>query len=1468
MNNNNGALDFEAYIADTDFKKSLDDMKARIIGLSKTAESEGDKMDAVFKKVGAGLAAYFSATTLKNFGQELIKVRGDFQQLEVAFTTMLGSKEKADALMDQIVKTAATTPFDLQGVANGAKQLLAYGESAENVNDTIVRLGNIASGLSLPLNDLVYLYGTTMVQGRLFTQDVRQFMGRGIPLVQELSKELGKTTDEINQMVTDGKIGFPEVQRVIENLTNEGGMFYNLMEAQSKTLTGQISNLEDAWASMLNNIGKQSEGALSAGIEFAATLVENYETILKILKTLVITYGAYKAAVIAFNVVQAVQIELAKGYTLAELAKYRALLLVEGAQKLLNKTMLANPYILATTALVGLITAVVTFADSTSVAEEQQNRLNEAIKRADEEVATEIGKIEALTTVIKSETAAQEDRNKALRDLIALSPEHLSGITEEAVRNGEATVAIDNYVEALRKKILMQQLEKELAESIKREEAAKKGENEVGWFRQMLLGAAQSEYNTSGGAMAGGPIDFVGEANKALNEEIIEQEQAFQKNIKAEIAKIYESSGSGSTGGTDALGVGTVGARIQEITDKISALEVQRNKLNASDAAGIAKINAEIAALNKEKSRLEGRGSKGSGSTDPIIEGSLNYYKKIKEEALKSLNNLNASDANFATKQAALLRTVADAEKHIAEIELGSRSFAKQLEVRKNQYRQYNRWVEAVGKETADAEFKGLIEGGKTYVDYLNGQIATLQSLQSAGKLGGEDAKRLVTLLEARDEATGVKSPIDKFKEGLAAAKEESESLVEYLEKIKQLEQELEGDNSELGLEKRGILAEEDENTTQEIEAQVKGWLKAYEGYEQKRNRLTQEYEQKRKLIEERNTDGQYDEQLKNLEKEFKANISALDAEVMAKSDLWIRLFANASYMSKKQIREVIADTKKLLDYLNGATTDKPIGFTEEQLQSLKEDPEKIKAIYDALNKQQEELEGRTDYLFSDIVKGMGNLKEASDLAKKAQSEQNDETRKAIELQAEMAKQKGMSQILSGIAEFGNVVSQFAGKIGELADATGDEGLKDTAEALNDVGNIISSTAMGAATGGWVGAVIGGITSIGSALFDSFTKGARTAAEAEKNARDWARAYQLLLLELKEEDYEDVFGSKTIQKTVEIYRLLCETIDLYNSKVNDSKGSDLIKDLAAQGHFLGLLFQDIYKYSTDLENMQIKTKDYGWWAETFGGKSDKYTALKDLAPEIWADGTFNADAARVFLETNTQITSEQREQIQNIIDLWDQYEKLNDLLEQEIADNFGDLGSSLIKSITTAITTGEDAMELFAESVGLKFEELGEKIAYELFFADMFSGLMEDIKATYGLGDTEKIGSAQMELIAGFFSSMKGQADNAQEWLEQWKEMAAEYGFDLWSGDLGANEDPLTGAVSKITSEEASALAGQMTMIRIKQDITNDYLDQQLTQLVGIRINTGKTVEKLDNLIEVVKGGTSETTNTLRSKGL
>ena len=304
MESTNGALSFDVLIKDNNLQAMLAKDEQRIKDFARNVESNSDSITSSFDGIGKAIGGLAIGATLQSWVSNLVSVRGEFQQLEIAFKTMLGSAEQANSLMAQLVDTAATTPFDLKGVAGGAKQLLAYGESAETVNDTLVRLGNIASGLSIPLNDIVYLYGTTMTQGRLFTQDVRQFMGRGIPLVQELGKELGKTTDEINQMVTDGKIGFPEVQKVINNLTNEGGMFYNLMEEQSKSLTGQLSNLEDAWDMMLNEMGQSSQDLLGGGISIATSLVENYKDVLAVVKSLCIAYGTYKAAVISLAVAQ------------------------------------------------------------------------------------------------------------------------------------------------------------------------------------------------------------------------------------------------------------------------------------------------------------------------------------------------------------------------------------------------------------------------------------------------------------------------------------------------------------------------------------------------------------------------------------------------------------------------------------------------------------------------------------------------------------------------------------------------------------------------------------------------------------------------------------------------------------------------------------------------------------------------------------------------------------------------------------------------------------------------------------------------------------------------------------------------------------------------------------------------------------------------------------------------------------
>lgn len=300
--NIDGALAFKATLDINDFNVSSEAMERRIISVSDTAVQESARMEQSilnFAQNGARyIVSYLVGNGMMSLVNSIVQTRGQFQQLEIAFGTMLGNEQKAKALMDQMVDTAAKTPFDLMGVAGGAKQLLAYGTAADKVNDTLVRLGNIASGLSIPLQDIVYLYGTTMVQGRLYAQDVRQFTGRGIPLVKELAAMYGKTAEEINTMVSEGKIGFPEVEKVLNKLTNSGGQFFNLMEKQSSSLTGMIANLGDAWDSALNKLGEDNQDLFASGISGATYLVENFDEILRIVKAITIAYGSYKAAIV------------------------------------------------------------------------------------------------------------------------------------------------------------------------------------------------------------------------------------------------------------------------------------------------------------------------------------------------------------------------------------------------------------------------------------------------------------------------------------------------------------------------------------------------------------------------------------------------------------------------------------------------------------------------------------------------------------------------------------------------------------------------------------------------------------------------------------------------------------------------------------------------------------------------------------------------------------------------------------------------------------------------------------------------------------------------------------------------------------------------------------------------------------------------------------------------------------------
>lgn len=281
----------------------LTDSMSQMIERMKAAPTAGEGMTSLFQRV-TGDAHMLSATLLGGLGFEqlagsIFNTRSQFQQLEISFNTMLGSADKSKQLMDELIQTAAHTPFDMSSITGGAKQLLAYGTEAKDVNKTLVQLGDIASGLNIPLGDLVYLYGTTVSQGRMFTMDLRQFMGRGVPLAEELGKILHQNTTEVQESVSKGKVTSDIFKEAIANMTQAGGRFGGLMEQQSKTFEGQWSNIGDSIQQMFNEIGKKSEGVFSSGLSIISAMVENWQEVIKVIGVATVAVGSYRASLMA-----------------------------------------------------------------------------------------------------------------------------------------------------------------------------------------------------------------------------------------------------------------------------------------------------------------------------------------------------------------------------------------------------------------------------------------------------------------------------------------------------------------------------------------------------------------------------------------------------------------------------------------------------------------------------------------------------------------------------------------------------------------------------------------------------------------------------------------------------------------------------------------------------------------------------------------------------------------------------------------------------------------------------------------------------------------------------------------------------------------------------------------------------------------------------------------------------------------
>lgn len=626
--------------------------------------------------------------------------------------------------------------------------------------------------------------------------------------------------------------------------------------------------------------------------------------------------------------------------------------------------------------------------------------------------------------------------------------------------------------------------------------------------------------------------------------------------------------------------------------------------------------------------------------------------------------------------------------------------------------------------------------------------------------------------------------------------------------------------------------------------------IKKYQTYAEQRKEIEKKFDDEIRSMQDKNVDGKYDANIKEAEKLKNKALSDLDTSIIANKSMWSRLFADTSAMSKKQIKQILSDIKHLTDYLEGVDLTIPVGFTEEQLKSLKEDPEKIKAIYDELIKKQEELDDRTNYPLSGFTKGFDKLKESADLARKAMKATTEEEKHSLEYQAEAVKAKGMQYIADGAVEAADGVSFLADKLSELAKATGDERLSETAEQFGAIAQNFAAAGKGFQSGGWIGAIIGGATDMITQTFSAFATAKAEAKEYEDNRRDFLNEYNLLQLRnrMSAEDQDNVFGTSALKRASEAAKVAQDAMAQYTEEITKRTAPEIRKEFNSLGAaifsggmfggWLGLgkrvsneskvLMESYKKGYSDLQAMAVKTRDYSGWAN-FWGKKDKYTSLKDLAPQLWdkETGDFDIDAAKAFLETNTQINDEQRKQIQNVIDLKEAYDEALQVLKDDVADTFGSLGEGVLDSIVGAVQNGDIAINKFSDSVGKTFEKLGKKIMQELFFQKEFDKLQEDLLKTYDLGNSEAIANSQMDIVSRFFDTIGSKMDAAETWLEDWKKKAAEKGFSIFGED---DKDWLGTTADSITQSILNGIRGGKTGIK---EFSGDFEDAMKTAVMN-----------------------------------
>lgn len=407
---------------DADYKQKLETLNAAIAQHTKNLKEAGvssrnlteqtSYMSGYISRWAQRMAFAFSINTVQGFVGQIAAVRGQFELSQRSLEAILQNKPKADEIFNKTVELAVKSPFRIKDLVDYTRQLSAYRIESDKLYDTTKRLADVSAGLGVDMGRLILAYGQVKAAAYLRGSEVRQFTEAGINMYGELQQYFKEvkgeayTTAQIVDMISKRKVTFEDVEAIFKRMTDKGGTFYNMQEIQAETLQGKISNLKDAFDVMLNDIGKDNEGAFKGMISAATALLNNWKAIAAVGQALIAILATLKARSLFLNSTLGIAFSQASG---SGLVRYKALFVnafgsMSKALKSFGAVAKSSLAGLGVFAAIEVVTTVIS----------KWNDYNKAVKEAQEESIKTRGAIATMESSYNELAKAAGDANSKL----------------------------------------------------------------------------------------------------------------------------------------------------------------------------------------------------------------------------------------------------------------------------------------------------------------------------------------------------------------------------------------------------------------------------------------------------------------------------------------------------------------------------------------------------------------------------------------------------------------------------------------------------------------------------------------------------------------------------------------------------------------------------------------------------------------------------------------------------------------------------------------------------------------------------------------------------------------------------------------------------------------------------------------------------------------------------------------------